>query len=79
MIQKLLNLFESHFGEKVNQITPIKVHGSNRKRYRIFSKQGSVIGVENADRAENVAFLEFSRHFRKVGLPVPEIYVENLD
>ncbi len=30
-------------------------------------------------REENVAFLEFSRHFRRHGLPVPEIYAEDLD
>ena len=29
-------------------------------------------------REENVAFLEFSRHFRRHGLPVPEIYAEDL-
>jgi aminoglycoside/choline kinase family phosphotransferase len=29
-------------------------------------------------REENVAFLEFSRHFRRHGLPVPEIYGEDL-
>jgi len=29
-------------------------------------------------RGENVAFLEFSRHFRRHGLPVPEIYGEDL-
>jgi aminoglycoside/choline kinase family phosphotransferase len=29
-------------------------------------------------REENVAFLEFSRHFRRRGLPVPEIYAEDL-
>jgi aminoglycoside/choline kinase family phosphotransferase len=30
-------------------------------------------------REENVAFLAFSRHFRRHGLPVPEIYAEDLD
>ena len=45
----------------------------------MLSKNRSVIGVANADLAENVAFLEFSRHFRKEGLPVPEIYHEDLD
>jgi aminoglycoside/choline kinase family phosphotransferase len=29
-------------------------------------------------REENVAFIEFSRHFRRKGLPVPEIYAEDL-
>jgi aminoglycoside/choline kinase family phosphotransferase len=30
-------------------------------------------------REENVAFLEFSRHFRRHGLPVPEIYADDLN
>jgi aminoglycoside/choline kinase family phosphotransferase len=30
-------------------------------------------------REENTAFLAFSRHFRRHGLPVPEIYGENLE
>ena len=30
-------------------------------------------------REENLAFLEFSRHFRRHGLPVPEIYAEDLN
>ena len=30
-------------------------------------------------REENAAFIEFSQHFRKHGLPVPEIYGEDLD
>ena len=39
----------------------------------------SAVGVFLYDvREENVAFLEFSRHFRRHGLPVPEIYGEDL-
>jgi aminoglycoside/choline kinase family phosphotransferase len=38
----------------------------------------SAIGILYSVREENVAFLEFSRHFRRHGLPVPEIYAENL-
>ena len=40
--------------------------------------QLSVIGIRYEVREENAAFLEFSRHFRHHGLPVPEIYAENL-
>ena len=43
------------------------------------SGQVSAIGILYGVREENVAFLEFSRHFRKHGLPVPEIYAEDLD
>ena len=38
----------------------------------------SAIGIFYNVREENVAFLEFSRHFRRHGLPVPEIYAEDL-
>ena len=37
------------------------------------------IGILYGVREENVAFLEFSRHFRRHGLPVPEIYAEDLE
>ena len=38
----------------------------------------TAIGVIYHLREENVAFLEFSRHFRRHGLPVPEIYGDDL-
>ncbi|MDZ7291522.1 MAG: phosphotransferase, partial [candidate division KSB1 bacterium] len=57
----------------------LKGGGSDRKLYRLTNANRSVIGVTNPDRQENVAFLEFSRHFRRCGLPVPLIYVEDLD
>ena len=38
----------------------------------------NAIGIVYPVREENVAFLEFSRHFRRHGLPVPEIYAEDL-
>jgi aminoglycoside/choline kinase family phosphotransferase len=37
------------------------------------------VGVLYDVRGENVAFLEFSRHFRRYGLPVPEVYGEELN
>lgn len=78
MNQKLKELFESHFGEKIVKSAPIRPDGSDRKLFRLSSEVRSVIGVENADKTENIAFLEFSRHFRKMQLPVPEIYAEDL-
>jgi aminoglycoside/choline kinase family phosphotransferase len=38
----------------------------------------SAIGILYDVREENIAFLEFSRHFRRHGLPVPEIYADDL-
>ena len=52
--------------------------GSGRRIIRLASEQFSAIGILYGMREENVAFVEFSKHFRRHGLPVPEIYAEDL-
>ncbi|MCF7807012.1 MAG: phosphotransferase [Candidatus Marinimicrobia bacterium] len=79
MSDNLKKLFSDHFDEQVTSFEPLAAHGSNRQYSRIKSDKRSVIGVTNADRLENEAFIDFSRHFRKKGLAVPEIYAEDLD
>ncbi len=51
--------------------------GSGRNIIRLSTGRESAIGILYNEREENVAFLEFSRHFRRHGLPVPEIYGED--
>ena len=53
--------------------------GSGRNIIRLSAERQSAIGILYNVREENVAFLEFSRHFRRHGLPVPEIYAEDLN
>jgi len=77
--QALRLLFERRFGEPIERIASLKADGSNRKLYRLASASRTAIGVASPDDRENRAFLEFSRHFRECGLPVPEIYAEELD
>jgi len=80
MHPRLLELYHEHFGAQPSRTTELRAHGSDRKLYRLQREDGpSVIGVEHADRDENRAFIAFSRHFRHVELPVPEIYREDLD
>ena len=55
-----------------------KLGGSGRKIIRLSGDKVSAIGILYDVREENVAFLEFSRHFRQAWLPVPEIYAEDL-
>ncbi|MBZ5700146.1 MAG: phosphotransferase [Acidobacteriia bacterium] len=76
----LKNLFEQHFHSSVGRVQPLKgqLGGSGREIIRLASEKASAIGVLYDVREENVAFLEFSRHFRAHGLPVPEIYAEDL-
>jgi aminoglycoside/choline kinase family phosphotransferase len=77
----LQQLFEQHFHTPAEQVQPLqgKLGGSGRKIIRLSGGRFSAIGILYDVREENVAFLEFSRHFRRHGLPVPEIYAEDLD
>jgi aminoglycoside/choline kinase family phosphotransferase len=76
----LNKLFEQHFHSPVGRVQPLQgdLGGSGRKIIRLASEKSSAIGILYDVREENVAFLEFSRHFRRHGLPVPEIYAEDL-
>ncbi len=77
----LKRLFEQHFHSPPVRIQPVQgdLGGSGRKIIRLANEKASAIGILYGVREENAAFLEFSRHFRKHGLPVPEIYSEDLD
>jgi len=77
----LQQLFGQRFHTPAEQVQPLqgKLGGSGRKIIRLSGGGFSAIGILYDVREENVAFLEFSRHFRRHGLPVPEIYAEDLD
>jgi len=77
----LTNLFERHFGSPAEKLLPLRsqLGASDRKLFRLRNAQHRAIGVLHGVREENVAFLKFSRHFLKHGLPVPAIYGEELD
>jgi len=76
----LPKLFEEHFHRPVERVQPLQgqLGGSGRNIVRLSSGEFSAIGILYDVREENAAFLEFSRHFRRHGLPVPEIYAEDL-
>ena len=73
-------LFRNHFGAEAKNISALPPAGSNRKYYRMGTDEGiTAIGTFNPDIAENKAFLTFSSHFKKKGLPVPEVYTVSED
>jgi aminoglycoside/choline kinase family phosphotransferase len=76
----LQKLFQQRFGSPAESVRPLRgqLGASERKLFRLCGADQKAIGVLYDSREENVAFLEFSRHFRKHGLPVPEIYAEDL-
>ena len=76
----LRKLFEQHFHSPVERVQPLQgqLGGSGRNIIRLAGEKTSAIGILYDVREENVAFIKFSRHFRRHGLPVPEIYAEDL-
>src|SRR5262249_23362375 len=62
------------------QVRPIQgeLGGSGRNIIRLANGTISAIGIIYGVREENIAFLEFSKHFYRHGLPVPKIYAEDL-
>jgi aminoglycoside/choline kinase family phosphotransferase len=77
----LRRLFEQYFHAPPTRILPLQgeLGGSGRKIIRLANEQCAAIGILYGVREENTAFLEFSRHFHRHGLPVPEIFAEDLD
>src|SRR5215471_17553089 len=77
----LSQLFEQHFHTPVTLAKPLQgqLGGSGRGIVRLSGEDVTAIGIRHEVREENVAFLHFSRHFRKHGLPVPKIYAEDLE
>jgi len=77
----LKRLFEQHYHVPATDARPLQgqLGGSGRTIVRLTGGGSSAIGIQYSVREENVAFIEFTRHFRRHGLPVPEIYAEDLN
>jgi aminoglycoside/choline kinase family phosphotransferase len=61
----------------ITEMEKIPQSGSNRIYFRLRSRERSFIATYNENVRENRTFIQYSRHFRQYGLPVPEIYAVN--
>ncbi|MFI5360389.1 MAG: phosphotransferase [Elusimicrobiota bacterium] len=77
MTDPLKELFRARFGRDAETLAPVRAEGSNRRIYRLAAGSTSAVGVINDDVRENRAFIEFSKHLRAEGIPVPEFYGED--
>ena len=77
--KELIGLFEKWAKEEKISFCSLPISGSSREYYRIVSKNKTAIGVFYPNKKENIAFLEFSKHFFKKGLNVPKVYSQNLN
>lgn len=73
ILQKVSGIYEQHFGNEPQFIKPLPISGSDRRYYRLGNNSETFIVAYNPVIEENIAFIEFTNHFRKFGLAVPEI------
>lgn len=72
-------LFEEWSGEQPQAISALPESGSYRLYARITGTEKHAVAVHYTDLKENLAFIGFANHFRKAGIPVPEIYCCSAD
>jgi aminoglycoside/choline kinase family phosphotransferase len=76
----MVRLFERRFGTEPASILEIGADGSNRSYYRLVGPaMETAVGAFGPDQEENRAFIAFTRSFWAAGLPVPELYGQELD
>ncbi|MGQ1891144.1 RapZ C-terminal domain-containing protein [Thermophagus sp. OGC60D27] len=73
-LNQLKKIFQKWAGEVVEVVSPLPPSGSDRIYYRMTGSDRYALGVVNRNVKENRAFIGFSRHFKTLGLKVPEIY-----
>ncbi len=77
--KKLSHLLFKAKGLEIIDVKELPPSGSYRKYYRLNTEKGSFIGAYNPDSKENNAFIQFSEHFYKSGLNVPEVIANDAE
>jgi aminoglycoside/choline kinase family phosphotransferase len=77
IVQDIKNLFASYSDEPITSFEKIPQSGSDRFYFRLFTPSKSYIATFGRNLKENSTFINFSKHFRAAGAPVPEIFAVN--
>jgi len=77
-IEALTTLYAGYTGSQPATVTELPSSGSNRHYFRLLGTV-SLIGVGGTSVHENDAFMYMAAHFRRKGLPVPEVYCHSTD
>ncbi len=71
----ITNLYQRCYGVNPDEMTKLPVSGSNRSYFLVSDLSGrQVIATVGTDVQENQTFIYLARHFRNIGLPVPQIF-----
>lgn len=76
--EELKKLYLAYTGHEPEMINELPSSGSNRRYFRLTGKP-TLIGVSGESVEENRAFLYMAGHFRRKGLPVPQVFIRSED
>lgn len=79
VIQGISELFSSLKLKQADRIEKLPQSGSDRIYFRLYAGKETFIATYNINQKETNTFVQFSRHFKKAGLPVPAILGVNDD
>jgi len=73
MIDAVSQLYETWRGHAPERLAVLPQSGSERRYFRLYDNDQSIIGTYGANIRENETFIYFSNHFQKKALPVAHI------
>ena len=73
------NLFATFNSNKIISIEKLPKSGGDRIYFRIKTEQQNFIATYNVNLKENNTFLYFSKHFKNIDAPVPQILATNIE
>jgi aminoglycoside/choline kinase family phosphotransferase len=79
VIKGIDQLFLAVRHRPTDRIEKLPQSGSDRIYFRLYAGDETFIATYNLNQKETHTFIEFSRHFKNAGLPVPEILGVNPD
>jgi len=79
VLQAIREEFSSICGKVPERIEKLPQSGGDRMYFRLHHAGGTTIATYNENKKETDTFIYFTQHFKKAGLPVPEIYGQNAD
>ncbi|CAA6829156.1 MAG: COG3178: Predicted phosphotransferase related to Ser/Thr protein kinases [uncultured Aureispira sp.] len=77
--QQITVLFENWAKETVQSIQLLPQSGSDRQYFRVKGIEKTALAAFNTVKKENKTFVDYTEHFLKKGINVPELYGQNLD
>lgn len=78
IISAIKNCFQQYSSQPIQQIEKIPQSGSDRVYYRIYcDDKKTYIATYSNNIRENNTFIYFSKHFKNINAPVPEVLAKN--